>query len=81
MIFPDSKIGSKMTRGITEISAILNEALSPFCHDYIVSHCKLHPYSAGTGGSNDTGVEKMKSVCIRIFDINTSFFRYVLNWW
>ena len=61
-----------MTCGRTKVSVLLNEVLSPFCHDFIVSRCKLHPYSVGTDGSNDTGEEKMNPVCIRIFDIKTS---------
>ena len=56
-----------MTCGRMKVSAILNEAFSPFCHYFIVSHCKLYPYSVGTDGSNDTGVEKMNIVCINIF--------------
>ena len=44
----------------------------PQCHKYIVEHCKTHPYSVGTDGSNDTGVKKMNPVSVRIFDINRS---------
>ena len=37
-----------------------------------MEHCKSHPYSVGTDGSNDTGVDKMNPVCIKIFDIERS---------
>ena len=71
-IFPDSSIASSYSCGRTKTSAILNEALAPQCHKYIVEHCKTHPYSVGTDGSNDTGVKKMNPVSVRIFDINRS---------
>ena len=37
-----------------------------------VDHCKALPYSFGTDGSNDTGVQKMNPISIRIFDVNQS---------
>ena len=55
--------------GRTKTTAILNEALAP--------HCQDHPYSVSTDGSNDTGIQKMNPVSIRLFDINTS--KTVLN--
>ena len=57
-IFPDSSIASLYSCGRTKTAAILNEAMAPQCHKYIVDHCKAHPYSVGTDGSNDTGVQK-----------------------
>ncbi len=71
-IFPDSKIASKYSSGRTKTTAILNESLAPHCHNFIVKHCKDHPYSVSTDGSNDTGIQKMNPVSIRLFDINTS---------
>jgi hypothetical protein len=71
-IFPDSKIASSYSCAKTKTFAILNEALAPDCHNYIVEHCKTHAYSVGHDGSNDTGVAKMNPVSIRIFDINRS---------
>jgi hypothetical protein len=71
-IFPDSTIASSYSCGRTKTSAILNEALAPECHKYVVEHSKTHPYSVGTDGSNDTGIAKMNPVSIRIFDIDKS---------
>ena len=71
-IFPDSKIASSYSCAKTKTFAILNEALAPDCHNYIVEHCKTHAYSVGHDGSNDTGVAKMNPVSIRIFYINRS---------
>ena len=71
-VFPDSNIAQSYASGRTKTSAILNEAIAPKCHQYIVNHCKEHPYNVGTDGSNDTRTEKMNPVSIRIFDINRS---------
>ena len=71
-IFPDSKIASLYASGRTKTSAIINVAIGPHCHAYLVDHCKRHPFSLGIDGSNDTGVDKMNPVTIRIFDISRS---------
>jgi hypothetical protein len=71
-IFPDSKIALSYASGRTKTSAVLNVAMGPHCHKYVVEHCKTHPFSLGIDGSNDTGVEKMNPVTIRIFDVNSS---------
>jgi hypothetical protein len=31
-------------------TAIINEAMGPHCHEYIVQHCKEHPFSLGIDG-------------------------------
>ena len=48
-IFPDSKIAAAYASGCTKTSAILNIALGPHCHNYLVDHCKSHPFSLGLG--------------------------------
>ena len=52
--------------------AIINKALGPHCHSYVVQHCQKHPFSIGIYGSSDTDVEKMNPATVRIFDINRS---------
>ena len=69
---PDSKIAHKYAARRTKTSAILNKSFAPHCVNYVVDHCKSHPYSVGTDGSNDTGVEKMNPICVKVFDINRS---------
>jgi hypothetical protein len=71
-IFPDSKIASSYSCAKTKTFAILNEGFAPDCHNYIVEHCNTHAYSVGHDGSNDTGVQKMNPVSIRIFDVKSS---------
>ena len=55
-VFPNSNI--------TKTTSIINEAF--------IQHCKTHPFSVGTDGLNDTGLEKMNPVCLQIFDVNRS---------
>ena len=71
-IFLDSKIASLYASGRTKTSAMINVAMGPHCHTHLVDHCKSHPFSLGINGSNDTGVNKMNPVTIRIFDISRS---------
>ena len=56
----------------TKTIAIVNEAFGTHCPDFIVKHSQNYPYSCGTDGSNDTGIQKMNPVSIRIYDANTS---------
>ena len=71
-IFTDSKITSSYACAKTKTFTILNEAFAPHCLDYIVQHCKTHPYSVGHDGSNDTGNQKIYPVSIRVFDVKRS---------
>ena len=71
-VFPDRKIAASYASGRTKSSAIINNAIGPQCHTYLVQHCKNHPFSLGIEGGSHTGLEKMNPVTIRIFDINRS---------
>ena len=71
-IFTDSKIASSYACTKTKTFTILNEVFAPHCLDYIVQHCKTHPYSVGHDCSNDTGIQKMNPVSIRVFDVKRS---------
>ena len=68
--FPDSKIAKKYASRRTKTTVIISKSFAPHCVDYIVEHCKSQPYSVGTDGSNDTGVEKINPICVKIFDVN-----------
>ena len=46
--------------------------MGPDCHQYIVEHCKNHPFSLGIDGSSDTDVKKMNPVTIKLFDMDKS---------
>jgi hypothetical protein len=69
-MFPDSEIAKHYACGKTKTSAIINKALGPHCHEYVVNHITKHLFSLGIDGSSDTGVEKMNPMTVRIFNIN-----------
>ena len=71
-IFSDSQIASSYDCAKIKTFTILNEAFAPHCLDYIVQHCKTHPYSVGHDGSNDAGIQKMNLVSIRVFRVKRS---------
>ena len=68
--FSDSKVAKKYASCRSKTTAIINKSSAPHCLDYIVEHCNSHPYSVGTNGSNNTGIEKMNPICTKIFDMN-----------
>ena len=68
-MFPDSEIAKNYGCGRTKTSAIINKALGPHCHEYVVNHIRTHPFSLGIDGSSDTCVEKMNPMTVRSFDI------------
>ena len=71
-VFPDSQIASSYAQAKTKIFCIINKAFQPYYHKQIIDHCKNHPFTVGHIRSNDTGVQKMNPVAVRIFDINRS---------
>ena len=66
-IFPDSKIAQSYACSAIKTTAIVNMAMEPHCHQYIVEHCKTHPFSLGIDRSSDTDVKKMNPVTINCF--------------
>ena len=56
-----------------------NENLSYIKRGILGILSQLHPYSVGTDDSNDTGVEKMKLVCIRIVDTSKTIPNHFLD--
>ena len=70
--FPDSKIAQKYSSRRTKTTAMINKSFAPHCIEYIAEHCKHNAYSVGTDGSNDTGLEKMNPICVKIFDVKRS---------
>ena len=71
-VFPDSNIAKNYASRRTKTTSIINEAFAPHCREYLIQHCKSHPFSVVTDGSNDTGLEKMNPVCLQIFHVNRS---------
>ena len=71
-VFPDSNIAKNYTSRRTKTTSIINEAFAPHCREYLIQHCKTHPFSVGTDGPNNAGHEKMNPICLQIFDVNRS---------
>ena len=71
-IFPDSQIACSYACAKTKTFCIINKAFQPYYHKQIIGYCKSHSFTVGHDGSNDTGVQKMNPIAVRIFDTNRS---------
>ena len=49
---------------------MLNLAIAPELKKDLVENMKVHPFSVSIDGSNDTALEKMNPMAIRIYDVN-----------
>lgn len=70
-IFPDSKIAAKYHSASTKAMCMLNLAVAPSLKKDLIDNMKAHPFSVSVDDSNDTGLEKMNPVTIRIYDTNS----------
>ena len=70
--FPNSKFAASYASAKTKFFATINKAFQPYCHSFLVDYCKSNSFSVGHDGSNDTGVQKMNPISVRIFDIKNS---------
>lgn len=69
-LFPDSKIASKYHSASTKATSMLNGAVAPVFISELVSSMKVHPFSICIDGSNDSGLEKINPITVRIYDVN-----------
>lgn len=69
-MFPDSKIASKYHSASTKAMCMLNLAIAPDLKRDLVENMKVCPFSVSIDGSNNTSLEKMNPIAIRIYDIN-----------
>ena len=69
-IFPDSEIAKAYSCARTKTTCILNGALAKHFQSSLVEHMKAEPFALATDGSNDSGLEKMNPLTVRIFGIN-----------
>ena len=76
-LFPDSNIAKQYKMGPMKTTCILNEALAPNFLKGTIEAMKAGVYSLSTDGSNDTDLEKMNPLTVRLYDVNTS--RVVTN--
>lgn len=71
-VFPDSKIASQYHSASTKATCMLNEAVAPALLSDLISMMKIHPFSLCVDGSNDSDLEQMHPITIRIFDTHTN---------
>ena len=67
-IFPDSAIAKRFSCARTKATCIINDALCPHFETELVDQMKTNPFSLAIDGSNDTDLQKMNPVTVRIFD-------------
>ncbi|XP_056617731.1 uncharacterized protein LOC130432412 isoform X1 [Triplophysa dalaica] len=65
--FGDSKTAQEYRCARTKSSCITNEALAPYFTQQLSKEMKKAPYTLVTDGSNDTGVQKMNPLTVRVF--------------
>ena len=68
--FPDSEIAKSYASASTITTCIINGALAPHFKSALIEAMKHNPYSLAIDGSNDTGIEKMNSLTVRLYDPN-----------
>eukprot|EP00057_Strongylocentrotus_purpuratus_P019851 XP_011674325.1 PREDICTED: uncharacterized protein LOC105443158 [Strongylocentrotus purpuratus] len=68
--FPDSPTAAGYRSARTKTTCIVNGALAPYFHQQLVKQLREQPFSLSTDGSNDTGLEKMNPLTVKLFDIN-----------
>jgi hypothetical protein len=66
--FCDSKIGARYHSASTKAMCMLNLAVTPFLKEKLISEMRVHPFSLSVDGSNDTGLEKMNPLTVRIYN-------------
>lgn len=67
-MFPECQAASAHNCGRT-IYAIVNEALFPHYHNFILEQCMMHSFTLETYGNNGS---KMNSGSMHIFDVSNS---------
>ena len=71
-VFPDSKIALKYHLASTKATCTLNEAVAPTLINDLLSSMRSHPFSICIDGSNDTELEKMNPITVRIYDATSN---------
>ncbi|KAK1875833.1 Histone acetyltransferase mst2 [Dissostichus eleginoides] len=68
--FRDSPTAQGFKSASTKTTCIINEAVAPHFKKELVMKMRENPFTLVTDGSNDTGLEKMNPLTVRIFDTN-----------
>ena len=70
VIFPDSDIAKDYAAASTKTTCLVDGSLAPHFKSALVNTMKIQPFSVAVDGSNDTGLEKMNPMTVRLYDIN-----------
>uniref|UniRef100_H3BG61 HAT C-terminal dimerisation domain-containing protein n=1 Tax=Latimeria chalumnae TaxID=7897 RepID=H3BG61_LATCH len=68
-ILPDSKIAKK-SAAKTKTTCIPNGALKPYFLEETMKHLQKEPFFLSTEGSNDTEIQKVNPITVKLFDVN-----------
>ena len=68
-LFPDSKIAKEYGSRRTKATCILNQSLAPHFLKETVEVMQNNVFSLSTDGSNDTDIEKMNPLTVRLYDV------------
>ncbi|XP_046339987.1 uncharacterized protein LOC124121077 [Haliotis rufescens] len=71
-IFPDSQIAKQYAEAKTKTTCMINGAIAPYFRGTLIEMMKNKPCSLAVDGLNDTELEKMNPLTVRIYDVNTS---------
>ena len=66
----DGEVAKGYSCARTKTTAILNNAVAPAFKSELVAMMQHQPFSILIDGSNDTGLEKMNPITVKIFDLN-----------
>ena len=69
-MFPDSDIAKGYASASTKTTCVINGSLAPHFKSALVSDMKCEPFSIAVDGSNDSGLEKMNPMTVRLYDVN-----------
>ena len=64
--FPDSLTTKAYASASTKTTSIVNGSLAPYYKSSLVKLMKITPYSTAIDGSNDSGVEKMNPIMVKM---------------
>ena len=69
-IFSDSEIAKSFSSRRMKTACIINGAIAPMYQQLLVESMRNGPFSIAVDGSNDSGIEKMNPLTVKIFDTN-----------
>jgi len=76
-IFPDSDIARGYAAASTKTTCLVNGSLAPHFKSALVNTTKIQPFSIAFDGSNNTGLEKMNPMTVRLYDVWQPHFLFI----